>query len=79
LLPFLHPFTSQQNEWRTLVTGFPVPHFNLKRYGLFCTPCRMAPKSGLTPSSEKLCDVTIEWREKAERKIKKMDDVKILI
>jgi hypothetical protein len=37
------------------------------------------PKSGLTPSSEKLCDVAIEWREKAERKIKKMDDVKILI
>ncbi len=37
------------------------------------------PKSGLTPSSEKLCDVTIEWQEKVERKIWKMDDVKILI
>ncbi len=37
------------------------------------------PKSGLTPSSKKLCDVTIEWREKAERKIRKMDYVKMLI
>jgi hypothetical protein len=35
--------------------------------------------SGLTPSSEKLCDVSIEWWEKAELKIWKMGHVKILI
>jgi hypothetical protein len=38
-----------------------------------------SPNSGLTPSSEKLCDVTIEWREKVKSKLWKMDDVKILI
>jgi hypothetical protein len=36
-------------------------------------------KFGLTPSFEKLCDVSIEWREKAESKIWKMGHVKILI
>jgi hypothetical protein len=34
-------------------------------------------KSGLIPSSEKLCDVSIEWREKAESKIQKMGHVKM--
>jgi hypothetical protein len=29
-------------------------------------------KSGLTPTSKKLCDVSIEWREKAKSKIWKM-------
>ncbi len=36
-------------------------------------------KSGLTPSSEKLCDVSKEWREKAESKIWKMGHVRILL
>ncbi len=36
-------------------------------------------KSSLTPSSEKRCDISIEWREKAESKIRKMCHVKILI
>jgi hypothetical protein len=36
-------------------------------------------KSGLTPSSEKLCNVSTEWREKAESKIQKMGHVQILI
>jgi hypothetical protein len=35
-------------------------------------------KSGLTPSSTKLCDISIEWQEKVESKIRKMDHVKIL-
>jgi hypothetical protein len=36
-------------------------------------------KSGLTPSSEKLYDVSLEWQEKAESKIQKRGHVKILI
>jgi hypothetical protein len=36
-------------------------------------------KSGWTPSSEKLCDVSTEWREKAESKIWKMGHERILL